>query len=103
AGVELLEHVRNVQVMGFIEVLGKLRPLYRAFRKILDEAEKRRPAAVVLVDFPGFNLRLAAKLRARIQAPILYYIGPTVWAWRPERIDAIRKYVDKMLVIFPFE
>jgi lipid-A-disaccharide synthase len=103
AGVELVEHIREVHVMGFVEVLARLRPLYRTLGRLVSEARSRRPDAVVLVDFPDFNLILAKRLRRILDAPILYYIGPTVWAWRSGRVHTVRKAVDRMLVIFPFE
>jgi lipid-A-disaccharide synthase len=103
AGVEILRHIREVQVMGFVEVIARLGRLYRTFSSLGEAARRRRPRAVVLVDFPDFNLRLAGRLRGLVDAPILYYIGPTVWAWRPGRIKTIRRVIDRMLVIFPFE
>jgi lipid-A-disaccharide synthase len=76
--------------------------IYRRFREVVREAERRRPDAAVLIDFPDFNLRLARELHKR-SVPVIYYVSPQLWAWKQGRIEAVRKYVSKMLVIFPFE
>ena len=76
--------------------------IYRRFRQVVREAERRRPDAAVLIDFPDFNLRLARELHKR-GVPVIYYVSPQLWAWKQGRIELVRKYVRKMLVIFPFE
>ncbi|HEX8091599.1 MAG TPA: lipid-A-disaccharide synthase [Blastocatellia bacterium] len=102
AGVETLIDARDVAIIGIPEIARALGRLYRAYRKLLGEAQRRRPAAVVLIDWPDFNLRLARKLH-RDGFKIVYYISPQVWAWRRYRTRAIRRDVDRMLVILPFE
>lgn len=101
-GADLLVDVRDVNIIGVPEVARGIRRLYAAFRRLYEAAVARRPDAVVLVDWPDFNLRLAKKLhRAGIR--VIYYISPQVWAWREYRVRQIRRDVDRMLVIFPFE
>lgn len=101
-GVELLVDVRDVNIIGVPEVIRGIRRLYGAYRRLYEAAVARRPDAVVLVDWPDFNLRLARKLR-RAGLKVIYYISPQVWAWREYRVRQIRRDVDRMLVIFPFE
>jgi lipid-A-disaccharide synthase len=101
-GTELLVDVRDVNLIGVTEVAQGIRRLYAAFRRLSEAAVARRPDAVVLVDWPDFNLRLAKKLR-RAGLRVIYYISPQVWAWREYRVRQIRRDVDRMLVIFPFE
>lgn len=102
AGVRLAFHASALAVVGFVEVVGRLRTIRRAFRWIVQSLEKERPDAVVLIDFPDFNLRVARQA-ARRGIPVVYYISPQVWAWRRNRVGHIAKYVDRMIVIFPFE
>lgn len=102
-GVELVEHIKEVTVMGFLEVLSRLGPLYRSFRKLVAAARTRQPAAAIFIDFPDYNLRLAPRIREVCRAKTIYYIGPTVWAWRAGRVAQIQQAIDRMIVIFPFE
>ena len=102
AGCELLVEASDVAVVGLAEVVTHLPVIYRKFHHIVEEARKRRPDAAVLIDFPDFNLRLARELH-RLQIPVFYFVSPQVWAWRSGRVQHIRKYVRKMIVIFPFE
>jgi lipid-A-disaccharide synthase len=102
AGVETLVDARDVAIIGVLEIIGALRRLYRAQRTLLAAAQQRRPGVVVLIDWPDFNLRLARKLHRR-GFKVVYYISPQVWAWRGYRVRAIRRDVDRMLVILPFE
>ena len=99
---ELLAHVKDLAVVGLLEVVSHLRSLRQIFDRLLAEVDRRRPDVAVLVDYPDFNLRLARHLRRR-GARVVYYVSPQVWAWRRGRLDTIRKNVDRMLVIFPFE
>lgn len=100
--MELLYHVRDLAIVGLFNVLRHV-PMYRRVMSSIEaEVERRKPDAVVLVDFPDFNLRLAKRL-GRLNVPILYYISPQVWAWRKRRVREIAKNVDHMMVIFPFE
>jgi lipid-A-disaccharide synthase len=102
AGVDTLVDAREVAIIGVPEIARAIGKLYRAYRTLLAAARSRRPAAVVLIDWPDFNMRLARKLH-RAGFKIVYYISPQVWAWRRYRIRALRRDVDHMLVILPFE
>jgi lipid-A-disaccharide synthase len=102
AGVETMVDAREVAIIGIPEIARAIGKLYRAYRKLLDAARERRPSAIVLIDWPDFNMRLARKLR-RDQFKIIYYISPQVWAWRKYRVRALRRDVERMLVILPFE
>jgi lipid-A-disaccharide synthase len=102
AGVETLVDAREVAIIGIPEIVRGLGKLYGAYRKLLKAASQRRPEAVVLIDWPDFNMRLARALR-RAGLPMVYYISPQVWAWRGYRIRALRRDIDRMLVILPFE
>lgn len=89
-------------MIGLVEVVSKLPALLSAMRRLTAAALSRRPDVAVLIDFSGFNLRLAKRLEA-LGIPIVYYVSPQVWAWRRRRVRTIRKLVDEMLVILPFE
>jgi lipid-A-disaccharide synthase len=101
-GARLLAHARELAVVGLLEVVTHLRRIRRIFHGVLDEVDRKRPDAAVLIDYPDFNLRLARQLSAR-GVPVLYYVSPQVWAWRRGRLNAIRETVSRMIVIFPFE
>jgi lipid-A-disaccharide synthase len=101
-GTTLIAHVRDLAVVGLLEVLSHLRHLRAVFRRVLEDADRRRPEAAVLIDYPDFNLRLARALHRR-GIPVIYYVSPQVWAWRRGRLSAIRRTVARMVVIFPFE
>jgi lipid-A-disaccharide synthase len=104
AGVEILYHMRHLAVVGFAEVLWHLRDVRRALNLLTQVARTRRIDAVVLLDYPDFNLTLARRLRrAAPEVPIVYYISPQIWAWRRGRVRSISRLVDTMLVILPFE
>lgn len=106
AGCELIYSVEQVAFLGLAEVIKHLPFIRRMTRKLLSAALTRKPKAVVLVDYPGFNLHFAAKLRrhpALRDIPILYYISPQVWAWRASRVHKIARLVDRIAVIFDFE
>jgi lipid-A-disaccharide synthase len=102
AKVETLVDVRELAIMGALEVAAALPKFLRVFRQLREMARERRPDAVVLIDWPEFNLRLAKKLRRDSQR-VFYYISPQVWAWRSYRVNAIKRDVERMLVILPFE
>ena len=102
ARCELLVNASEVAVVGLAEVVTHLPAIRRRFKSIVAEAQKRRPQAAVLIDFPDFNLRLARQL-SKLGIPVFYFVSPQVWAWRSGRVKQIRKYVRKMIVIFPFE
>ena len=102
AGVETLVDARDVAIIGIPEIVRALGKLYGAFRRLIQAARHRKPDAVVLIDWPDFNMRVAKKLR-HDGFKIIYYISPQLWAWRRYRVQALRRDVDKMLVILPFE
>ena len=104
AGVEILYHMRHLAVVGFAEVLWHLRDVRRALNLLTHVASKQHIDAVVLLDYPDFNLTLARRLRRAVpEIPIVYYISPQIWAWRGGRVRSISRLVDTMLVILPFE
>lgn len=102
AGTEILQDASEMAVMGFLEVAVRLRFFRRVFARMVAEAQARRPDAVILVDYPGFNLRLAARLHAA-GIPVVYYVCPQVWAWHRSRMQAMARSIDLLLSIFPFE
>jgi lipid-A-disaccharide synthase len=101
-GCDLVVDAHDIAVVGLAEVVEHLPRIYRRFREVVREAERGKPDVAVLIDFPDFNFRLAKELHKR-GIPVVYYVSPQLWAWRPSRIELVRKYVRKMLVIFPFE
>lgn len=102
AGVETLFDISDLAVMGISEVVRRYGFFRRVFATMQQEARKRRPAAVILVDYPGFNLRFAAYAHA-LGLRTVYYISPQVWAWHRSRIPKMARILDRLLVIFPFE
>jgi lipid-A-disaccharide synthase len=102
AGGILLEDYRRFAVTGLTEAIRKIPRSYAALRKLAAWARANRPDALVVVDFPDFNFRLARRIKA-LGIPVVYYISPQIWAWRAKRLGAIRKFADLVLVIFPFE
>ncbi len=102
AGCRTLVDARDVAVVGLGEVISHLPRVWHEFRKLVRSLDRQRPDAAVLIDFPDWNFRLARELHHR-GIPVVYYVSPQLWAWRPQRIELVRKYVRKMLVIFPFE
>ena len=102
AGLERLFDASEIAVVGFTEVLPRLPRIWHIFRALQRAAAERRPALAVLVDAPDFNLRLARKLR-RLGIPVVFYVSPTVWAWRRGRVRHIARDVERMLCILPFE
>lgn len=102
AGCEIVVEAKDVAVVGIVEVMTHLPGIYRRFQHLVHEADKRKPDVAVLIDFPDFNFRLAKELHKR-GIPVVYYVSPQLWAWRPKRLELVKKYVRKMLVIFPFE
>jgi lipid-A-disaccharide synthase len=99
---ELLIHHSQIAVVGITEVLTKLRSISRAFRRVKRTLDKENLDLAILIDFPDFNLRVATHLKKR-GIPVLYYISPQIWAWREWRIHRIKRLVDRMVVILPFE
>lgn len=102
AGFDAQVHANEVAVVGLVEVLTHLPQIHRRFKHLVEEAAIRKPDAAILIDFPDFNLRLARELHD-LGIPVFYFISPQLWAWRTGRVEQIKKYVRKMIVIFPFE
>ncbi len=101
-GVDVLVHNKELAVVGLLEVVSSLSKLKKYMNILAAEALRRKADAALLIDYPDFNLRVAKRLK-RADIPVYYYISPTVWAWRYSRVNLIRKYVDHLFIIFPFE
>ncbi len=101
-GLEPVHHIRELSVMGLVEVLPKLPHIFTMLRSLEAQAARRRPACAVLVDVPDFNFRLARRLK-RLGIPVIWYVAPTVWAWREGRTRLLEALVDRLLCILPFE
>jgi lipid-A-disaccharide synthase len=102
AGVELIADHHEVAVVGVAEVLHKIPTVIRIQNQLAREAERRKASLAILVDSPGTHLGVARRLKNR-KIPVGYFIGPQVWAWRPGRVKVVRRLVNRMVVIFPFE
>jgi len=101
-GVEVIIHNKELSVVGIIEVISSILKLKRYMKLLFAEAIKRKADAVLLIDYPDFNLRMARKCK-QAGLRVYYYISPTIWAWRYSRVNLIKKYVDHLFIIFPFE
>ncbi len=102
AGARILVDSTELGVVGIFEVIGMIRTFARVFTGLVRKASENPPDCVVLIDYPGFNLRFAAKLH-KMGIPVIWYISPQVWAWKKGRIKKLAKYCRKMMLIFPFE
>lgn len=102
AGVRILVDSNEISVVGITEILARLPDIMKAFATTKRVLKGLKPDLLILIDFPGFNMRVASIAR-RINIPILYYISPQLWAWRPGRVKKLKKLVDHMAVILPFE
>lgn len=102
AGIEPVKHYKESSIMGFVEVVLNLRRIARFMRECREDIAAFAPDVLILIDYPGFNLRMA-KFAKSIGIPTYYYIAPKVWAWKEGRVKKIKKYVDQLFVIFPFE
>ena len=102
SGVDLTYHIKDLAIFGFWEVVKNIRFIKKVQRDIIKQVDELKPAMAVLIDYPGFNLRLAPQLKKR-GIKVFYYISPQIWAWGAGRIKKIKKYVDFMIVIFEFE
>ena len=102
AGAELIGDFRGLAVTGLFEALKVLPDSYAMYRRLVQAARDRRPDVLVLIDYPDFNFRLMAAVRA-LGVPIVYYVSPQLWAWRSGRIQTMKELVDRVLPIFPFE
>jgi lipid-A-disaccharide synthase len=102
AGLERVVRAEDVAVMGITEVVRHLPRIYREFRKLKQSIRARRPDVAILIDFPDIHFKLAEELH-RLHVPVIFFVSPQLWAWKKHRIKLVQKYVDRMLVIFPFE
>lgn len=98
----LVKHIKELAFMGFVEVLANLRTILKNISFCKEDIESYQPDAIVLVDYPGFNLRIAEWAKAK-GIKVYYYISPQIWAWKQSRVHKIKKVVDHMFVILPFE
>ena len=101
-GINLVKHYKDHNYMGFLEVIRNLRTILKNITFCKQDIKAFSPDVLILIDFPGFNMRIA-KYFYQYSFPVLYYIAPQVWAWKENRVEAIKKYVDKLYVILPFE
>jgi lipid-A-disaccharide synthase len=102
AGCDTVVDAKDLSVVGITEILSHLPKIYGLFQRLIQEAEKRKPDLAIVIDSPAFNWRVARQMKKR-GIPVVYYVAPQFWAWRQGRVRLIRNYVDKALVIFPFE
>ena len=102
AGCDLVVDAEELSVVGITEILGHLPKIWGLYHKLIAEARRRRPDLAVVIDSPAFNWRVAREMKRR-GVPVVYYVCPQFWAWRQGRVRYLRKYVDRALVIFPFE
>lgn len=102
AGIEVVKHYRDLAFMGFIEVLMNIRTIKANFKAVKADILNYKPDVLILVDYPGFNLRIAEWAHEH-NIPVFYYISPQVWAWKKGRVQKIKRFVDEMFVILPFE
>jgi len=101
-GAAIVKHYRDLAFMGFVEVILNIRTILRNMRFCKKDIADFQPDALILIDYPGFNLRIAQWAHDR-GIPVLYYIAPQVWAWKENRIHAMRKHIDHLFVVLPFE
>ena len=102
-GLNSMVPLQKMSVMGFFEIIKTLPFFIKLEKNILKLIVTQKPDKIILIDYPGLNLRLAPIIKSRIKTQIFYYISPQIWAWKEKRIEIIKKYVDKMIVIFEFE
>ncbi len=101
-GLECVVRAEDMAVMGLTEIVLHLPRIWREFRKLKQAIRRRPPSVAVLIDFPEIHFRLAEELH-RLGVPVIFFVSPQLWAWKKKRIRLVQKYIDKMLVIFPFE
>lgn len=102
AGLRSFQDIRELSVIGFLEVLSNLKKFKAVFRLLVKKLDDEKPDVVILIDYPEFNLRFAKEAKRR-GIPVVYYISPQIWAWRKGRVETIKKFVDKMIVVLGFE
>ncbi len=101
--VDLIHNYEEINYIGFSSVIKNLPKIKKILSETVNHIKKTNPDVVILVDFPGFNLKLAEKIRKFYDGKIIYYISPQLWAWHKSRIKKVKQYIDRMLVVFPFE
>ena len=102
-GLQSLVPIEKLAVMGFWEVAKNIFFFIKLKKRVLQKIADTRPNKIILIDYPGFNLSIAKAIKQKINIPIIYYISPQLWAWKEKRIETIKQYIDKMIVVFPFE
>ncbi|MDD4009186.1 MAG: lipid-A-disaccharide synthase, partial [Fermentimonas sp.] len=102
-GGTLVKHYRELAFMGIIPVIMNSRTILKNLSLCKKDIAEYQPDAVILVDYPGFNLKIAKYVKKQLKLPVYYYISPKVWAWKEYRVKSFKKYVDEMLCILPFE
>ncbi|MGH2575942.1 MAG: lipid-A-disaccharide synthase [Ignavibacteria bacterium] len=102
-GMNLLYHIKSLSTIGYLDVIKKYSFFKKVLKDCINSVKKINPDIIILIDYPGFNLRFAEELRKFYDKKIVYYISPQVWAWHKNRVHKIKKYIDRMLVVFPFE
>jgi lipid-A-disaccharide synthase len=102
AGCDTVVDTKDLAVVGISEIVSHLPKIFGLFQRLIAEADRRHPALAIVIDSPAFNWRVARQMRKR-GVPVVYYVCPQFWAWRQGRVRLLRKYIDKALVIFPFE
>ncbi|MEZ4722880.1 MAG: lipid-A-disaccharide synthase [Flavobacteriales bacterium] len=102
AGAKVMKHIHELAFMGFVEVAMNLRQILRNFKLCEQQIKVFKPDVVVLIDYPGFNLRMAKTIHA-LGIPVVYYISPQIWAWKESRVKKVKQFVDHVFVILPFE
>jgi lipid-A-disaccharide synthase len=101
-GGTLVKHYRDLAFMGFLEVVMNLRTILNNIKFCKEDIQNNRPDVLILVDYPGFNLRIA-RFAKELGIKVVYYISPQLWAWKEGRVEIIKKYVDEMMVILPLK
>jgi lipid-A-disaccharide synthase len=102
AGVECIVRAEDMAVMGFTEIVKHLPGIYREYQKLKRAIRERRPSIAILIDFPEIHFRLAREFH-HLGIPVVYFVSPQIWAWKQHRIKLVQQFVNRMLVIFPFE
>ena len=102
-GFKALCDFSRLSVMGFVEIIKDIRFFLKLKKQIYNDILQTSPEKIILIDYPGFNLRLAKKIKKSCSIPIIYYVSPQIWAWKENRIKLLKNFVDSLIVLFPFE
>lgn len=102
-GLQSIVPLNKISIMGFVEVVKNIFFFLKLEKKILKIIKKENPDKIILIDYPGLNLRLVPKIKSFSKSKIFYYISPQIWAWKEQRLNTIKKFIDHMIVIFEFE